>query len=209
MPRKIARAGRPTAIVFDLEFTAWEGSRERRWSLPNERTEVVQIGAVKLDCESLRVLDEFEILGQPRLNPLLSDYLIALTGIDNDAMAARGVDFVTAYRAFLDFTGPAHIWAFGRDDLIFADNVKLYGWDKALPLPPYHNVIPWFLENGVDLAGKHACDVAEAAGAEFSGRRHDALADAHGVALGLATMIRKGAPNPLSSPGPQAQAVKR
>jgi inhibitor of KinA sporulation pathway (predicted exonuclease) len=198
MPRKPARGRRTAAVVFDLEFTAWEGSRQRRWSLPGERTEVVQIGAVKLDAETLRVLDEFEILVQPRLNPRLSDYLITLTGISNEALASRGVDFVSAYRAFLDFVGPSHIWAFGRDELIFADNLKLYGWEKVLPIPPYHNVIPWFAENGVDLAGKHACDVAEAAGAVFEGRRHDALADAHGVALGLATLIAKGAANPLT-----------
>jgi inhibitor of KinA sporulation pathway (predicted exonuclease) len=197
MPRKAARAGRKAAIVFDLEFTAWEGSRQRRWSLEAERTELVQIGAVKLDAETLRVLDEFEMLVQPRLNPRLSDYLVDLTGITNAALAARGVDFVTAYRAFLDFTGAAHSWAFGRDDLIFAENLKLYGWDKALPAPHYHNVIPWFAENGVDLSGKHACDVAEAAGGVFTGRRHDALADAHGVAVGMATLIGKGAPNPL------------
>ena len=58
------------------------------------------------------------------------------------------------------------IWAFGRDDLIFADNLKLYAWD-ALPVPPYSNVIPWFAEHGIDLRGKHACDVAEASGAVF------------------------------------------
>jgi inhibitor of KinA sporulation pathway (predicted exonuclease) len=197
MPRKPARSGRRTAVVFDLEFTAWEGSRQRRWSLEGERTELVQIGAVKLDAESLRVLDEFEILVQPRLNPRLSDYLVNLTGIGNETLAARGVDFVTAYRAFLNFAGPAHIWAFGRDDLIFTENLKLYGWDRVLPVPPYHNVIPWFGENGIDLSGQHACDVAEAVGATFTGRRHDALADAHGVALGMATLIGKGAPNPL------------
>ena len=186
---------RRTAIVFDLEFTAWEGSRARRWSLPGERTETVQIGAVKVDAETSRPIDEFQILVRPRLNPVLSDYLIALTGITNEALAARGVDFIPAYRAFLEFVGDASIFAFGRDDLIFADNLKLYGWDKALPIPPYGNVIPWFTELGIDLAGKHACDVAESVGAVFAGRKHDALADAHGVALGIATMIGKGAPN--------------
>ena len=186
-----------TAIVFDLEFTAWEGSRARRWSLPGERTETVQIGAVKLDTESLRTLDEFQILVRPRLNPVLSDYLVALTGITNEALLAHGVDFIPAYRAFLDFAGEATIFAFGRDDLIFADNLKLYGWQGALPIPPYRNVIPWFAEQGIDLSGKHACDVAEAAGAIFTGQRHDALADARGVALGITTMIGKGAKNPF------------
>jgi inhibitor of KinA sporulation pathway (predicted exonuclease) len=188
---------RRAAIVFDLEFTAWEGSRARRWSMPGERTEVVQVGAVKLDAETLRVRDEFNVLVQPRLNPVLSDYLAALTGISNDALKAYAVDFIPAYRAFLDFVGDARTFAFGRDDLIFADNLKLYGWSGALPISEYRNVIPWFAENGVDLSGKNACDVAEATGAVFIGRKHDALADAKGVALGISTLVGRGAPNPF------------
>jgi inhibitor of KinA sporulation pathway (predicted exonuclease) len=186
-----------TAVVFDLEFTAWEGSRARRWSLPGEKTEIVQIGAVKLDADALKVIDEFEVLVRPRLNPVLSDYLIALTGITNEELLSRGVDFISGYRAFLDFVGDANIFAFGRDDLIFAGNLKLYGWEKALPIPDYRNIIPWFTALGIDLSGKNACDVAEATGAVFKGRKHNALADAHGVALGIVTMVGNGAANPF------------
>ncbi len=35
-------------VVYDLEYTAWEGSLERNWSGPNEDPEIVQIGAVKI-----------------------------------------------------------------------------------------------------------------------------------------------------------------
>jgi inhibitor of KinA sporulation pathway (predicted exonuclease) len=197
MAKSVSRKARRFATVFDLEFTAWEGSQERRWSLPGERKEVVQIGAVKLDAESLRVVDSFDMLVQPRLNPVLSEYLIALTGITNQELAERGVDFVTAYRAFLEFVGDDVIFAFGRDDLVFIENIKIYGWQRELILPPYRNVIPWFAEHGVDLAGKHACDVAEAAGAEFEGQRHNALADAAGVARGMIAMVARGIQNPF------------
>ena len=95
--------------------------------------------------------------------------------------------------------GRLPIWAFGRDDLIFADNLKLYGWD-GLPVPPYSNVIHWFAEHGIDLKGKHACDVAEATGAVFEGRKHDALADARGVAAGIRAVVARGAPNPFARP---------
>lgn len=194
MTRKADRAQR-TAVVFDLEFTAWEGSMAQRWSRPGERKEVVQIGAVKLDTERLRVTDTFEMLVRPRLNPMLSAYLTELTGITNEMLAARGVDFVTAYRCFLDFVGLSELWAFGRDDLVFEDNLALYGWRGTLPVPRYHNVIPWLSEQGLAFEGKHACDVAEAAGLAFEGRRHDALADAKGVAAGLCALIGRGAPN--------------
>ena len=167
-----------------------------RWTRPLEHTEVVQIGAVQLDAHSLKLTDEFEMLVRPRVNPVLSDYLIQLTGITNEMLASGGVDFITAYRAFLDFVGDAHIHAFGRDDLIFAYNLKLYGW-TSLGVPPYANANPWFRENGLELGGKHACDVAELAGAAFEGRKHTALADAKGVAAGFVVLIGKGAPNPF------------
>src|SRR5262245_27104849 len=192
------RAKRQHAVVFDLEFTAWAGSLASRWTRDGEHAEVVQIGAVKLDAETLKITNEFETLVRPRVNPVLSQYLTDLTGITNAMLQTRGVDFITAYRAFLDFIGPSPTWAFGRDDLVFADNLKLYAWD-ALPVPPYSNVIPWFGAHGIDLKGKHACDVAEAAGAEFSGRKHDALSDARGVAAGIKAVVARGALNPFIS----------
>jgi inhibitor of KinA sporulation pathway (predicted exonuclease) len=192
------RIGKPIhVVIFDLEFTAWDGSMESRWTRPGELTEVVQIGAVKLDAASLKEVDAFEMLVKPRVNPILSDYLVELTGIDNKQLAARGVDFITAYRAFLDFTAAGRTWAHGRDDLILAGNLKLYGWAGALPVLSYSNAVPWFAAQGVDLKGKRACDVAEAAGAIFEGRKHDALADARGVAAGFTAMIGKGSPNPF------------
>jgi inhibitor of KinA sporulation pathway (predicted exonuclease) len=184
-------------VVFDLEFTAWEGSVESRWTRPGELSEVVQIGAIKLDAASLKEADSFDMLVRPRVNPVLSDYLGQLTGITNEAVANRGVDFVTAYRSFLDFVGEAKTFAHGRDDLILADNLKLYGWGRALPLPYYSNAIPWFTAQGLDLKGKRACDVAELAGAVFEGRKHNALDDARGVAAGFIALIGKGAPNPF------------
>ena len=201
----VRKGTRIHVVVFDLEFTAWEGSVESRWSRPGELAEVVQIGAVKLDASSLKEVDAFEILVQPRVNPVLSDYLVALTGITNEALAARGVDFLIAYRAFLDFLGEAHSWAHGRDDLVLAGNLKLYGWERTLGLPPYSNAVPWFAAQGVDLKGKRACDVAEAAGAIFEGRKHDALCDARGVAAGFRALIGKGAPNPFPGPFPGAE----
>jgi inhibitor of KinA sporulation pathway (predicted exonuclease) len=189
------------AVIFDLEFTAWEGSMQSRWTRPGELSEVVQIGAVKLDAASLKEVECFDMLVRPRVNPVLSDYLVTLTGITNQAMERRGVDFAVAYRAFLDFVGDARIFAHGRDDLIFAANLKLYGWGQALAIPDYSNAIHWFTAQGIDLKGKRACDVAESAGAAFEGHKHDALADARGVAAGFIALIGKGAPNPFLSEG--------
>jgi len=185
------------AVVFDLEFTAWQGSVAHRWSRPGEFTELVQIGAVKVDVQSLNVVDDLNLLVRPRVNPVLSDYLVELTGITNEALAAHGVDFADAYDRFVRFVDGGVIAAFGRDDLIFDANIRLYGLKDAPPSPLYINVIPWLLENGIDPRGKNACDVAPLAGVVFEGRRHDALDDARGVLAGIKALVERGARNPL------------
>ena len=184
----------PFAVVFDLEFTAWEGSMATRWLRPGEYTEIVQIGAAKVDA-AFAVIDSFEILVRPRLNPHLSSYFEKLTGITNGDVAARGVDFEQAYRAFLAFGGGLPIIAFGRDDLIFDDNLRLYGMKEAPP-PPYFNAVPWFAQQGIDLKGLHACDTGPAAGVPFEGHTHNALHDALSVAAGFRALIARGAPPP-------------
>ena len=192
-----------SAIVFDLEFTAWPGSMEHRWLRPGEFREVVQIGAVKIDTKTFAEAGAFDVLAKPRLNPVLSPYLENLTGVTNAAVAERGMDFAEAYRAFVRFADGAPLVAFGRDDLVLTDNLSLYGLQNEPPLPAYINIVPWLVDAGIDTRALHACDIAEAAGATFEGRRHDALADARSVALGIKTLVARGRPNPLLAP-PQA-----
>lgn len=184
------------AVVFDLEFTAWEGSMAARWSRPGEFTELVQIGAVRLDADTFQEQGTLDLLVRPRLNPVLSDYLVRLTGITNDEMAARGTDFAQAYDEFRRFADGAPIVAFGRDDLIFESNLKLYGLGDAPPLPPYTNIVPWLIDNGIDPKGKNACDVGPLAGVPFAGQKHNALADARSVASGIAALVARGACRP-------------
>jgi hypothetical protein len=46
-------------VVFDTEFTAWRGSMERNWAGPGEFREIVQIGAVRIDAETLAEAESF------------------------------------------------------------------------------------------------------------------------------------------------------
>lgn len=186
------------AVIYDLEFTAWPGSMEHRWSRPGEFREVVQIGAVKLDADSFAQTGQFNALAKPRLNPVLSHYFEELTGVTNKALAEEGVDFADAYRAFVAFAEGMPMFSFGRDDLVLFDNIKLYGLQGVPPLPLSFNIVPWLIEQGIDPRGLHACDIANSAGAEFDGRRHDALDDARSVAAGVAFLVRRGAHNPLA-----------
>jgi inhibitor of KinA sporulation pathway (predicted exonuclease) len=179
--------------VFDLEFTAWECSMARRWMAPGEFQEVVQIGAVKLDAQRLTRLDELDLLVIPRINHTLSPYFEKLTGIGNMALAARGVDFIDAYHRFVDFAGGGAIAAFGRDDLVLVENLRLYGIRDARPLPPFQDLCPWFAGHGIDLRGKQSCEIGPLLGVPFEGQTHNALNDARSIAAGMAVMATRGA----------------
>ena len=49
----------PKIIIFDTEFTAWEGSLARNWNGPGEYREIIQIGAILVDTQNLQELDFF------------------------------------------------------------------------------------------------------------------------------------------------------
>jgi inhibitor of KinA sporulation pathway (predicted exonuclease) len=183
--------------VFDLEFTAWENSMKERWLAPGEFREVVQIGAVRIDPHTFEAHGELNLLVKPRFNPVLSDYLVKLTGVTNAAIAERGMDFREACEKFIAFADGGPICAFGRDDNVLRENLALYAIHDAPAVPRHINVIPWLAANGIDMKDLHACDVARMCGARFDGREHDALEDARSVALGIQTLVSRGAKNPL------------
>lgn len=185
------------AVVYDLEFTAWEGSMANRWSRPGEFTELVQIGALRVDARSFAVDAELDVLVKPRVNPVLSAYLTELTGITNNDVAARGIDLVDAYRAFLDFADGCTTLAFGTDNLIFEDNLRLYGLSGFPTPPPFINLRPWFNANGIPTAKLHSCDVGPTLGVTFEGRQHNALADTKSLVAGIRVLLERGAKNPL------------
>ena len=92
--------------IFDLEFTAWEGSAARGWSGPDEYREIVQIGAVRVDGgNAFAEVDRFTAYVRPVKNPVLSDYFVSLTGITQADVDRHGVSFPEALAAFSEFVG--------------------------------------------------------------------------------------------------------
>jgi inhibitor of KinA sporulation pathway (predicted exonuclease) len=186
------RLASPTITIFDLEFTAWECSMARHWLVPGEFKEVVQIGAVKLDADSFRVLAEFDMLVRPRINPVLSPYFEKLTGITNDRVARQGADFAIAYARFLDFAAGGPVAAFGHDERVLEDNIRLYGMKGAAPLPLFYDLRGWFAVQGIDPRGMHSCDLGPALGLPFAGQAHNALDDARSIAGAMEVMAARG-----------------
>ena len=165
----------------------------RHWLTPGEFKEVVQIGAVKLDADSFAILDEFEVLVRPRINPVLSPYFEKLTGITNRQLVRDRQGFRRRLWRFLDFAGEGPIAPSAVTNGVLEDNLRLYGMTAAA-LPVFYDLRGWFAVLGLDPRGMHSCDIAPALGMPFQGRAHNALDDARRVAAVMAVMAARGAP---------------
>ncbi len=86
-------------VVVDLEATCWQGRT------PRERKETIEIGAVRMDGDTLRPYDEFATFVHPIEQPELSEFCRRLTHIRQ-----RQVDeaplFTVALARFLEWLGP-------------------------------------------------------------------------------------------------------
>lgn len=114
-------------VIFDFEFTTWEGARERDWSGENEYREIVQIGAIKVARGTWAVLEELNILIKPEPNPQLSDFFQMLTTISQQDIDQDGLSFDQAFDRFTAFCEDALLFSFGNDMVVFGENIGLHG----------------------------------------------------------------------------------
>ena len=181
------------AVVYDLEYTAWEGSLERNWGGPNEDPEIIQIGAVKI----IRIDGKWEKIGEfsqyvkPKIRPYLSDYVRRITGISQRQIDTVGVDFETAIQLFGAFV-PEHavLCSNGNDCEILSFNCSIVEIDNPLDSYEFINVRPFFAERfqvdeDDEIIHSYRLGINVPHHQE---RAHDALSDASCVAKKLISM---------------------
>jgi inhibitor of KinA sporulation pathway (predicted exonuclease) len=190
-----------TIVFYDTEYTTWEGAMENDWSAPGQYRELVQIGAVRFDLDSLEEMGEFLVLIRPKRNPVLSDFFIQLTGITNDDIAREGLDFAEAYEKFLGFLGGAPNACFGHDGKVVRENLGFNGMPDSLAAFDSFNICPWFKEAGAPfgIRGKiNSGKLAATLGAPMQAiQEHNALHDARSIAAAYRFLVRKGAKSPF------------
>lgn len=128
-------------IIFDTEYTTWEGAQDRRWLGKNEYKEIIQISAIKVDWPSADILDKLVLTIKPAINAVLSDYCKSLTNITQDEVD-KGVRFQVALSDFLCFCGGCLTISYGNDVGIIGENIVL---TKTDPLNFYSKQSPCFL----------------------------------------------------------------
>jgi inhibitor of KinA sporulation pathway (predicted exonuclease) len=184
-----------TIIVYDLEYTAWDGSLARRWSGEGEYRELVQIGAVKLEnIHGFKEIESFERLCLPEFNPELSDYFTGLTGITDADLARDGAPFHSVLSEFADFVGPSAVVAANGDDArCLAENCLWRGVSMPIEEERTLNLRPLFMAF-LDLPREKtvSSDLPARLGLSMEGTAHTGLADARAIALALRAVGRGG-----------------
>ena len=72
-------------VIIDLEWTSWKENYNKRKDTFNRRKvwqkkEIIQIGAIRFN-KYYKILDTLNLYVKPKFNPILSNYIIKLTGI--------------------------------------------------------------------------------------------------------------------------------
>lgn len=184
-------------VVFDLEWTAWEGSQARGWNGPGEHMEIVQIGAVKLDGGlGLKETGGFETLVRPCINPDLSDYFTALTGITPAMVERNGVGFPAALKDFHRFVGSDTdmVLSFGKDPDVLALNCRMNDIENPFAPSVFGNVVPAF-RSALGIGGGEfsSSDLPRLMDFAPPGAAHDAIGDSRCIAEAL-RRLRRGDP---------------
>lgn len=171
-------------IIYDTEFTSWPGTQERAWSAPGEYREIVQIAAIRVDRTTLTETAKCDAMVRPVINPLLSDYLIGLTGISQNQLEDEGLSFANALDQFLAFCGTDAALSFGPDHDVINENIALndisaqYGHFQGHDIRPvFENALPHIFEGQGVTSGT----LARAVGAEFDAPAHNALNDVRSI----------------------------
>lgn len=178
-------------VLFDTEYTAWEGSWQRNWTGPGEHKELVQIGAIKVDGATLAETGSIVIFITPKLNPRLSEYFIALTGITQDAVDGSGVDLPSALARFKEWCGGLPAYSYGGDDAIAKENCELVGILYPFPAGQFRDIESFFKSHGILTENYESGTLTEAFGKKSSRTGHDGLNDARTILDALVELNKK------------------
>jgi inhibitor of KinA sporulation pathway (predicted exonuclease) len=180
-------------VILDLEWTAWEGSLARGWSEPWEFREVIAIGAVRAEAERFDVRGELELFVRPVKNPVLSEYIVRLTGITDALLADRGLSYADALGRFVGFAGDSAILANGGDGAVLRENCDWNGIPDPFDPKRIRSIRRVLARaTGLDSPELVSAELPSRLGIGSLPERHGALSDAIAVRSALHELRRRG-----------------
>lgn len=172
-------------VLFDTEYTTWEGAQERKWTGANEHREIVEIGAVRVDGNTLAELDTFDVLVRPTINPELSAFFTELTHITQEMVTQRGISFPDAMERFAAWAGLLPLASWGNDPMMLAENCALVHIPFPFGPERFFDIRTLFGAAGIRADQYYSSTIVRAFGREPERTGHSGLNDARTILDGL------------------------
>lgn len=178
-------------VVYDTEFTTWEGAMQRQWSGLDEHRELVQLAAQKINLQTQQVVSSFEMLAKPEINSKLSGYFIELTHITQAQVDQEGVSFAALYQQFMNWAAGNKKYSFsqtldeGSDMGVLKENIALYALPIELPEAEFATVTTVFQAAGIDTTQYNSGRLYQAFALELEGHQHNAMHDVNSIVASL------------------------
>ncbi len=183
-------------VIFDTEYTSFEGSLERNWSGKDEFRELVQIAAKRINLQKEEEIDSFVLYIKPKRNSTLSEYFMELTGITQVHIENEGVDFSDAFQKFSAWSSGVVKYSYSTklhskaDYEVIRENALLYGVTTFPDVNEYENIVSTFIEVGVDVSRYSSGELYKAFNLELDGHVHNALHDVESIVQSLYVVKR-------------------
>jgi inhibitor of KinA sporulation pathway (predicted exonuclease) len=175
-------------VIFDTEYTSWEGSFERKWSLDWEHREIIQISAIKLDIvNQYRVVSEFNIFVLPKINLILSDYIQNLTGITQDDLTTKGLSFKKALELFREYCEDDQVKAYcwGADEDVLEECCKINALNLNNYFHGFYDIRDAVKKAGIDPTNYQSGTIYKSVNPSLNLKQHDALNDVKSIVYTL------------------------
>jgi len=164
-------------ILYDTEFTCWEGSLERNWNGKNEYREIIQVSALKID-EHFEIVEKINTMVLPIINPDLSEYCLNLTGLQQEDINQGNnySDFNKQFNRFTDF-GNINCWSWGNDVGVLYENDKINNTELSNYKKNHFDLRDIFMKKNIDIGTASSGQLARHFGITLDGHIHNAEYD--------------------------------
>ncbi len=175
-------------LVIDLEATC-----DNQGTVPREQMEIIEIGAVLVDGQTLCAKAEFQTFIKPVRHPKLTVFCTELTSI-TQAMVEHAPDFpeaIAALRRFIANGDPLFCSWGNYDRNQFAQDARFH--KVPLPLSRDHLNIKQAFSDGVGTRKRFGMAGAlRKVGLPLAGTHHRGIDDARNIALLLPFALGRG-----------------
>ena len=171
--------------ILDVEYTACKNSLENNWNKDNEWREIIEIGAILISHRNnqYKIVSELNLSVKPTLNPILSQYIIDLTGITQERIDLHGIKFKSAAHQLNQFfINSIPIIFNGNDGQIFRENYAINDLQVDFWLKNGFNFRP-LLSSNLKISYKDliSSDLPKIANIEDLHAHHSAIGDCRSI----------------------------